>query len=138
MYVRSYKTLPQGAAQPDEEKPLDTAAKEEIREEKNDNAEPKEKKSRYKARRKMPDFHPPRAENAPDGSSGIQNAEKNDSSVPQAEQKIDSRTPENAEKTTHVPLYTQSEMLILALAVFLLLEGADDILILALGYTLCP
>ena len=51
---------------------------------------------------------------------------------------FDKLTPENTEKSTHAPLYTQNEMLVLAVAVLLLLEGADDILILALGYTLCP
>ena len=117
MYVRSYKALPQGAPQTDTEKP-DEAINNESQ------AQPpqeKGKKSRYKARRKMPEFHSP----APH-----QNAQENK----------DDRTHEapNAQKNATQPIFTQGEMLVLAITALLLLEGKDDILILALGYTLCP
>ena len=117
MYVRSYKALPQGAPQTDTEKP-DEAINNESQ------AQPpqeKGKKSRYKARRKMPEFHSP-------AQPEIQTSTADD------------RTPEppNAEKTATQPIFTQGEMLVLAITALLLLEGKDDILILALGYTLCP
>jgi hypothetical protein len=124
MYVRSYKTLPQGTDKTDSEKPLDASDKED-KEKTIDKTEPQAKKSRYKARRKMPEFHPPHSEPTSDNT-------------PHDSENTDSHTPENTEKSTHAPLYTQNEMLVLAVTVLLLLEGADDILILALGYTLCP
>ncbi len=139
MYVRSYKTLPQGTDKTDSAKPLDTADKEKVI----DKTEPQAKKSRYKARRKMPEFHPPHSEptsdNTPHDSENTDSlGSETDSRNHQNAPKPDSHTPENTEKSTHAPLYTQNEMLVLAVAVLLLLEGADDILILALGYALCP
>lgn len=116
MYVRSYKQLPQ-STQAEQEAPQ----KQETEQSPSIAAsEPQKRKSRFKARRKMPEFH----------------------AIPEANEKAKSeneRTRSTGKCENHnTATYTQSEMLVLAIAVLLLLEGTDDILILALGYTLCP
>ena len=117
MYVRSYKSLPQGQPKSEEEKPLEIDNATQSTEE----TEQKKSKIRFKARRKMPEFHAP-----------------NEAEKELNHQNQRTHNPENEQKPTALPLFTQSEMLVLAIAVLLLLEGKDDILILALGYTLCP
>ena len=115
MYVRSYKTLPQNENTPQ----LPPQIPEQITQTQKNETKPQ--KNRFKARRKMPEFHPP-----------------NECQTEQKNENEQTHNLENHEKSTPTPIFTQGEMLVLAITVLLLLEGTDDILILALGYTLCP
>ena len=120
MYTRGYRPTPSTEA------PLtDVAAtpeKTEIPEPVPTQSEPtvKERKRKYKARRNMPEFREKECKNSTDDRT---------------------REPPNGVLPPHPErggLFTGDELFVLALAVLLLLEGSDDILILALGYILCP